>query len=201
MGMPNRRECSVVDIRLGDNTYQIDTAKLPYFGAFCSFQQLSGRDRIHNPIPYIDDIIYGIENGYRHFFRRMPPDVEAYRLLCDTLDFLGVDVLGGKNLREIYVELKRWKKSRTPIWKEPREPNLSESRNAAFLLVYLFLIGDLDVSGHAGRVSNFAFQVVRQVQINDSVFDSPTRIVVKQAFLERFDPTFSQQFDLGIETG
>ncbi|KAE9580617.1 hypothetical protein CGCF415_v011737 [Colletotrichum fructicola] len=128
----------------------------------------------------------------------MPCDVEAYRLLCDTLDFLGVDVLGGKDLRAIYGELKRWKKSRTPIWRQPREPNLSESRNAAFCLVYLFLIGDFNAPEYAGRVSNFAFQVARQVQINDSVFDYPTTMMVKQAFLERFDPTFSQRYDLDL---
>ncbi|KAL3290712.1 geranylgeranyl pyrophosphate synthetase [Colletotrichum asianum] len=128
----------------------------------------------------------------------MPCDVELYRLLCDTLDFLGVDVLSGKDLRAIYGELKRWKKSRTPIWRQPREPNLSESRNTAFCLVYLFLIGDFNAPDYAGRVSNFASQVARQVQINHSVFDDPTRMMVKQAFLERFDLTISQQYDLDL---
>lgn len=163
---------------VGGSTYRIDTARLPYFEAFSNFQQLAGRDLIHDSIPYFDHILYGFEHGYRHFFQRMPADLEAYHVLCETPEFLGVDVLGGMKLRDVFEGLRRWKKPLTPITREPREPNLSESRNAAFHLVCLFLMEDLDLNDFAGRHSNFAYQVVLQVHTNSSIFDLHTRRVV-----------------------
>jgi len=94
---------------IGGTPYSIDPLKIPYFRSYIDFQRNSGLQPIHDTIPYFDTAFIGIEKGYRHWFRQLPIDLEAYHRICETLDFLCVDVLGGNSLDDIIERLKEGK--------------------------------------------------------------------------------------------
>ncbi|KAF6833623.1 geranylgeranyl pyrophosphate synthetase, partial [Colletotrichum musicola] len=142
------------NVRIGTTEYLIDVQKIPYFASFTNFQALSGREAIHNEIPFFDTIHYGVENGYRHFLRRLPSELSDYHVFCETLQFLAVDVLGGRKLGEVFSDLWRGKYD----WVEERGEKGSSktlARDSAFRLVYLFLLGEFESDV---RDSKTAFQ-------------------------------------------
>ena len=72
---------------------------IPYLSSFVRFQRLAqpqSTDFIHQDIPLFDIALKGLESGYRQCFRSLRNDIPQYRTLCETYDFLGVDVLGGQ---------------------------------------------------------------------------------------------------------
>ncbi|KAF4878518.1 hypothetical protein CGCSCA1_v002206 [Colletotrichum siamense] len=74
----------------------------------------------------------------------------------------------------------------------PRKEAIRESRDAAFQLVYLFLMDELDPTDFGGKCSNTAFQAVEYV-IKNSWFSASTRSMVREAYNERFTPTKKQK--------
>ena len=55
----------------------------------------------HDDIPLFDVVYAGDESGFRQFFRKLPMELERYHELCDTLDFLKVNVLGKRSVRDV----------------------------------------------------------------------------------------------------
>ena len=96
-------------ISVGDVRYDIDVSKIPYLLSFVDFQanaQPQSIELVHDPIPLFDTALKGIGSGYRQCFRSLPADLSQHRILCDTYDFLRVDVLGGQSINEISRDLK-----------------------------------------------------------------------------------------------
>ena len=78
--------------------YDIDVTQIPYLSSFVDFQsktETEGIDLVRGPIPQFDAALKGIQSRYHQCFRALPPDLTQHHALCETLDFLGVDVLGG----------------------------------------------------------------------------------------------------------
>lgn len=93
-------------IQIGDEDYEIDLSKIPYLSSFVRFQTASEHpDKfVHGPIPQFEAALKGLESGYRQCFRSMPTDLAQHQSLCETYEFLGVDVLQGQSISEITRE-------------------------------------------------------------------------------------------------
>lgn len=105
MAVPER-----VDNEVGGKQYNVSTISIPYFASYVDFQRRSGQaaDR-HSDIPLFEAAYRGIESGFRHCFRALGTDLTDYNILCDTLDLLCVDILGGRSLDVIIQDLKSGK--------------------------------------------------------------------------------------------
>lgn len=169
--------------------YLVDVQKIPYFASFTRFQALSGREAIHDEIPFFNIIHYGVENGYRHFFRRLPSELSKYHVFCETLEFLAVDVLGGRKLREVFGDIRKNKWD--CYFRSEREMKALKNvaRDSAFRLVYLFLLGEFESDV---RDSNMAYQATEYVVSHRSRFNYKTRKMVREALEDRFDVTEKQ---------
>ncbi|KAF2192137.1 hypothetical protein K469DRAFT_553600, partial [Zopfia rhizophila CBS 207.26] len=80
-------QTSRVKIKIGANEYLVDIKKIPYFESFVRFQRCSSQSTtslpVHSDIPFFDIINHGVQEGYRHFFRRLRGVARdaAFRLL------------------------------------------------------------------------------------------------------------------------
>lgn len=63
-------------------------------------------DPMYSSLRYI--VLTGTESGYVSPIFPLPPpaDLSQHRVLCDTYDFIRVDVLGGQSINEISRDLK-----------------------------------------------------------------------------------------------
>ncbi|KAB5526488.1 hypothetical protein GE09DRAFT_1178184 [Coniochaeta sp. 2T2.1] len=108
-----------------------------------SGKQLSKQETTGLLIPYgtpFSDIIdYAARKGLRQFFRRMPTLLSDYRVLCKTLEFLSIDVLGGREMRDIMDDMRRGKSDWDPVERREIEGSKGLVRDSAFRLLYLFL--------------------------------------------------------------
>lgn len=160
---------------------------MPYFDSYLRFQRSSGQDSAqlptHDKIPFFNVIDRGIKNGFRQFFRHMPTKLGDYRLLCETLEFLCVDVLSGRNVRSIMDELRSGKDD----WDERNVK--SPARDSAFRLLYLFLLGDFESDV---KDSNMAYNATMFVVSHPRTFEYRIRKIVRTAYEERFDVSFNQ---------
>lgn len=68
----------------------------------------------------------------------MSTQLSDYRLLCETLEFLCVDVLSRRNIRSIMDDLRNGKND----WDE-RNVKVP-ARDSTFRLLYLFLLGEFE---------------------------------------------------------
>ncbi|KAF2644957.1 hypothetical protein P280DRAFT_391245, partial [Massarina eburnea CBS 473.64] len=127
----------------------------------------------HEPTPLFPVALKGLEPGYRSCFDSIPIDLSRYHILCETYDFLNVDVLGGKPLREIYPGLKAGDKK----W-----GTISEAQDEAFKFLYLLLLGELEDSN---EVSRKVFEAVYFIVSRPCTFTWNTRQVVRMAHEER----------------
>ncbi|KAJ5498518.1 hypothetical protein N7453_007569 [Penicillium expansum] len=113
----------------------------------------------------------------------MPTKLSDYRLLCETLEFLCVDVLSGRNIRSIMDELRSGKDD----WDERNVK--SPARDSAFRLLYLFLLGDFESDV---KDSNMAYNATMFVVSHPRTFEYRIRKIVRTAYEERFDVSFNQ---------
>lgn len=99
-----------IDIEIGGKLYKISTTSIPYIASYNGFQRLSGQtaDK-HGDIPLFDAAYRGVESGFRQYFQILGTDLPEYNKLCDTLDFLCIDTLGGRSLGIIVQDLKSGK--------------------------------------------------------------------------------------------
>jgi hypothetical protein len=147
----------------------------------------------HANVPFFDIITFGIQNGFRHFFRRMPCELADYRILCRSLDSLAIDVVKQRNLQEIVKELKTGDNDYDPEERRTIVGWKGRARNAAFTLLYLFLVGESE--WHA-RDRTVAYNAVQYVVSHGRKFKYRTRKMVREAFEERFIITPKQRLGL-----
>lgn len=184
---------SPVRIQIGSEHYALDLKEFPYLKAYLNFLRHSGRltTRIptHDAIPFFGVIIHCLKHGFRHFFSLVPPDLSSYRALCDSIEFLGVDVLKGQNIHHIMNEL-RWpgRSGCRPGGASPTRGSKTAVGDAAFTLVYQYLLGEFATGklGAANRDADLAFNAVMFVVSHTLVFSWKIRKVVRDAFEDRF---------------
>ena len=185
-------------IRIGDVHYDIELSKIPYLSSFVSFQQNTqapSQEFVHGPIPLFDIALKGIESGYRQCFRLLPADLAQHHTLCETYEFLCVDVLGGRSINDVIKDLKSCKSDYELEYKHYREikGDKSKARDAAFGLLYLMLLGDLKDESSAG---NKIFNAVVFIVSHSGTFKSRTRKAVRAAYEERFEVSAKQRAGL-----
>ncbi len=173
-------------ITIGDVRYDIDLSKIPYLLSFVDFQakaQPQSTELVHDPIPLFDIALKGIESGYRQCFRSLPADLSQHRILCETYDFLCVDVLGGHSIDEIFRDLKSGQSDYDREERREIKGNKSKARDAAFKLLYLILLRDFkDEKKDSAKVFNAVLYLVSHA----ATFKWRTRSVVRAAYEERF---------------
>jgi hypothetical protein len=166
--------------------YDIDVSKIPYLSSFVDFQANAhpqSTEFVHGPIPLFNIALKGIESGYRQCFRSLPADLSQHRILCDTYDFLRVDVLGGQSINEIFNDLKSGQKDYDREERREIKGDKSKARDTAFKLLYLILLGDFkDETKDSAKVFNAVLYLVSHA----ATFKWRTRSVVRVAYEERF---------------
>lgn len=175
---------STTAIRIGEKHYDIDISKIPYLSSFASFQQkssLTSEYLVHGPIPLFDIALQGIERGYRQCLRLLPADLSQHQTLCETYDFLRVDVLASQTVDGVIDDLKTCK-----IEYELK----SKARDAAFRFLYLLLLSDLEAEPN---VASKVFDATLFVVSHPGTFKIRTRRVVRAAYEERFEVSAKQK--------
>jgi hypothetical protein len=137
----------------------------------------------------------GIEGGFRQCFRLLPADLSTHRDLCETYDFLRVDVLGGEYIDDIFTDLKSGRDDFELEHKRYRKVrgNKTKARDTAFKLLYLILLGEFK---NEEKDSNKIFNAVLFVVSHPNTFKSKTREVVRAAYNDRFIATTKQIAEL-----
>jgi hypothetical protein len=150
---------------------------------------------VHGPIAHFDIALEGMEFGFRQCFRSLPPDLAQHHALCETYEFLCIDVLGGQSLNEIIGGLKAGKKDHKRMDKLLKfiKADRSKARDAAFKLLYLILRGEFeDETKDSTKVYNAVMFIVSHAH----TFQSRTRKVVRAAYEERFFVSVKQRAGL-----
>lgn len=140
----------------------------------------------YGAIPLFDVALKGIESGYRQCFRSISSNINLYRTLCDTYDFLYVDVCKGRTLGEIIKDLKA-----AQDYDEYR--NKSKARDAAFKLVYSML---RDTFQSNEKHKNTVFNAVLFVTSHPGTFKWKTRNAVRAVYESQFMPSVKQRANL-----
>lgn len=175
--------------------YDIDVSQIPYFSSFVNFQgkaQPQGTELVHGPIPLIDEALKGIQSGYRQCFRALPPDLSQHHILCETYDFLGIDVLGEQHVGDIFTDLKACKTDYEIEYKSYSaiKGNKLKARDAAFKLLYLILTEEFK---NENEDCIKVFNAVLFIVSHSATFRWKTRTVVRAAYQERFVVTPKQR--------
>ncbi|KAI0569391.1 hypothetical protein PtrSN002B_011785 [Pyrenophora tritici-repentis] len=176
-------------ITIGNVRYKTDVSRIPRLASLVlnsgdSSSQLT--EIIHEAIPLFDVALKGIESGYRQCFRSMSSDITLYRTLCDTYDFLHVDVCKGRTLSEIIKDLKAGQG-----YDEYRDK--SKARDAAFKLVYSIL---QDTFQSNDKHKNTIFNAVLFVISHPGTFKWKTRNAVRAVYESRFMLSVKQRVNL-----
>lgn len=154
--------------------------------SFVDFQanaQPLSTEFVHEPIPLFDKALKGLESGYRQCFRSLPPDLSQHHILCETYDYLRIDVLGGQSIDEIFSDLKSGQSDYDRDERRTINGNKSKARDAAFKLLYTILLGDFkDETKDSVKVFNAVLYLVS----HSATFKWRTRSVVRAAYEERF---------------
>ncbi|PVH90115.1 hypothetical protein DM02DRAFT_548407, partial [Periconia macrospinosa] len=140
----------------------------------------------YGDIPLFNVALKGIESGYRQCFRSISSNITLYRTLCDTYDFLQVDVCKGRTLGEIIKDLKA-----AQDYDEYRDK--SKARDAAFKLVYSML---RDTFQSNDKHKNTIFNAVLFVTSHPGTFKWKTRNAVRAVYESRFMPSVKQRANL-----
>jgi len=178
--------------------YEINLSKIPYLASFVSFQtKVTDNDKsqlefVHGPIPLFDVALKGIESGYRNSFRSLTTDLSQYHTLCETYEFLCVDVLGGHSITQIISDLKSGKSDYEMNYnrREEIKGNKSKARDAAFKLLYLILLGEFK---DEKKDSDKIFNAVLFLVSHSGTFRARTRTAVRAAYEERFVISMKQK--------
>ncbi|KAI1806977.1 hypothetical protein F4811DRAFT_550207 [Daldinia bambusicola] len=190
-------DTSSVKIQIGETEHLVDINKFAYFKAFLNFQEKSGQNTTsipkHSDIPFFDVINYGVSHGFRHFFRRMPVRLSDYHTLCETLEFLAIDVLAGQKLGDIMDDLRKCKSDYDYCDGTGFRGDKSLARDAAFRLLYIFLLGEFKSEA---RDRAMAYNTALFVVSHPGTFGPKTRKMVREAFEERFLVTEKQKNSL-----
>ncbi|KAI4640580.1 uncharacterized protein J4E78_010603 [Alternaria triticimaculans] len=182
---PQDGEVEDTHITIGDVKYDVDLSQIPYLSSFADFQakaQPDAIDLVHGPIPLFDVALKGIQSGYRQCFRNLPPELQQYHVLCETYEFLGINVLEKRRIDQIFSDLRICKIDWDPEDEDTKGVK-SRARDAAFRLLYLILLGEFEDDKMNG---DKAYNAVLFVLSHPATFKSRTRTVVRAAYEERF---------------
>ena len=181
------------DIEIGGKPYNISTTSMPYFASYIDFQRRSGlaADK-HGDIPLFDAAFQGVESGFRRFFRILGTDLTEYSTLCDTLDFLCIDTLGGRSIASISEDLKSGKGWYDDAYKPPLfvRGQKERARDSAFRLLYLLLKTDLE---DETKTRQKMYEAVLFVVSHRGIFKYHARKTIRTAYEERFDVSEKQR--------
>ncbi|TVY35360.1 hypothetical protein LOCC1_G008014 [Lachnellula occidentalis] len=170
-------------IKIGGTEYNLEVSKMPYLASFTHFQvnaQPQTAEFVHGSIPLFEVALKGIESGYRQCFRSIPTDLSQHHTLCETYEFLCVNVLGGQSITDIFADLKS---GRTQFDYEVTRGDKSKARDASFRFLYLMLLGEFsDEVKDSAKVYNAVLYVVS----HPGTFKWRTRTVIRAACEERF---------------
>ncbi|KAI1964957.1 hypothetical protein LOZ58_001649 [Ophidiomyces ophidiicola] len=185
-------------IKIGDVLYNIDLSTIPYFSSFVRFQRLAqpqSTDLIHKDVPLFDVALKGIESGYRQCFRSLRDDISQYHILCETYDYLGVNVLAGQSINDIFADLRACKTDYELEYKYYRavRGDISRARDAAFRLLFLIIRNELS---DEKRDSDSIYNAVLFIVSHPGTFKPSTKIAVGAVFKERFIVSAKQQKQL-----
>lgn len=151
--------CARTPITIGNVRYEIHVSRIPRLASLVLNSVDSSAHStkiIHEAIPLFDVALKGIESGYRKCFRSISSDIIRCRTLCDTNDFLHVDVCKGRTLGEVIKYLKA-----VQSYDEYRDK--SKARHAAFKLVYSILQDTFQSNDkHKNTILNAVLFVVSQ---------------------------------------
>jgi hypothetical protein len=186
---------SKTSITIDNIEYSLDTSQIPYLSSFVAFKSKARPDAttfIHGPVPLFSIALQGIESGYRHCFRSLPASLTQYHTLCETYEFLGVDVLRGQSLDDIFADVKAGKTEYELEYKyyTAVKGNKAKARDAAFRLLYLLLLGEFQ---NEHRDAMKMFNAVVFVVSHPGTFKWRTRTVVRMGYEERFVVTEKQR--------
>ncbi|KAB5583424.1 hypothetical protein GE09DRAFT_1182157 [Coniochaeta sp. 2T2.1] len=202
---PGLIQTSLVTMKIGAKHYTLDVKRFPYLEAYLSFLRHSGRDIVnhlptHPDLPFFDVALHGLNHGFRQVFDLMPPDISAYISLCDTLELIAPDLLGGLKLIDIFHCLRCGKAVLDEEGRVVRSANERVALTFASRLVYMFVVDEFE-SEHedelrrrcdAKRAADLAFESTMWVLTHEKVFGWKVRRVVRDAFEERFVVTRKQ---------
>ncbi|KAH8906676.1 hypothetical protein BR93DRAFT_627710 [Coniochaeta sp. PMI_546] len=196
-------------MQIGDKEYLVHIKNIPYLQAMVVFQQNSGQltdgqTPVHeDDIPFFEIINFAVSHGFRHFFRFMPDNLDRYRELFKTLDYLLIDVLEQIELHDIAKEIEEgvtaWIKfTRAHDYQAVQQLVASEG-DTAFRLLYMIVMGKIEGefrSGHAWYEedrANPAFRPMRAVMLNVRLWDQGTKMMLLRAYYERFGVSYELQ--------
>ncbi|KND86376.1 hypothetical protein TOPH_08989 [Tolypocladium ophioglossoides CBS 100239] len=145
-----------------------------------------GEQDNRNDIPFFDVIKSGLDNGFRQFFRRMPARLSDYHVLCESLNVLAIDVLEGRQIRDLMADMRRGKDEWDPDERQQISGFKDLARDSAFRLLYAFLQED-------AKDSNMAYNATLFVVPHRRIFRYRTRKMVREAFAYRFTASQKQQ--------
>ncbi|KAI4172642.1 MAG: hypothetical protein LQ346_008567 [Caloplaca aetnensis] len=185
-----------IDVKIGGKLYDISTTLIPYFASYTDFQSHSGHtSQEHNEIPSFEAAYQGAEKGFRYCFRNLDTDLSAYHTLCDTLDFLRVDTLGGRSIDAIIEDLKSGEGHHETDYKRSdfMKGDKATARDSAFRLLYVILRGELedDIA-----TSQKFYNAVIFVVSHRAIFKYRARKMIRAAYEERISASKKQMATL-----
>lgn len=180
---------------VGTTSYRIDPSKMPYFQGYLRFNQLSNQELRHEDIPLFDVAYAGVEHGMRQCFRRISGDLDEFARLCETLQFLMVDVVQNRSIQDIMKDMTSGKDDYETEHRRSYKikGDKSKARDAAFALLFLLSVGEFNSEV---RDSQTTYQAVLFIVSHRAIFKYRTRKVVREAYEERFQPTAKQLANL-----
>ena len=185
-----------VEIEVGGKLYNISTIKIPYFASYLDFQCHSGQtSNKHDEIPFFEAAYQGAERGLRHCFRTLDLEITAYHTLCDTLDFLCIDTLGGRSVDVVIEDLKSGKGHYEVDYKRPFfvKGNKTIARDSCFRLLYLILRAEFEDDT---KTSQQIYQAVIFVVSHRAIFKYRARKAIRAAYEDRFSVSKKQVANL-----
>lgn len=157
-------------------------------------QQSSSKDKasptVPDNLPFSELIKVGVSRGFRQFFRRMPTQLSEYHLLCEDLALSYIDVLGGRNMRDIMSDMRRGKSDWDPDERRNIGGLKGPARDSAFRLLYMFSLRKFE---QITSDQNMGYNATLFVVSHSGIFKCRTRKMVREAFDDRYRFRVSQK--------
>lgn len=147
------------------------------------------KQSIPGNLPFAPVIRAALDKGLRQVFRDMPLDLNEYHVLCQSLETARVDVLQGRQMRELVISLRKGKEE----WNDEGDRKVAESkadaRDSAFRLIFFLLQGHVTDGNSAYNATVFVVSHYR-------IFGYRIRKMVRIAYESKFVPTSKQRQEL-----
>lgn len=176
-------------ISIAGRNYDVELSKIPYLEAWYNKFD-DKRYLVHKPIPLFYVVLRALDRGYHQCFKLLEPRISLFKTLCETYDFLQINVFTGfpgiSSLQLLRSDIRRYM-SAGPSW--------NTANDVAFQLVYLMLTGNFDpVKDTSDR--DEAYDSVLIIVSRCEVFFPNTRNLVRAVFFAQFMPSAEQVAEL-----